>query len=400
MPALPEKMQVAMTRLVYKRPYIASAILSMITYEKPGLGTMAVDQWWRLYYDPDAIERWDVDEIVGVLYHEVWHLLRDHPERGMHFDNPMLWNVSADLELNSDIEREGMVLPEGGLFPKEFGLEEGLTAEVYYDILSKMGGSGGGGIPLLAIPDPSLPKVGAGNCGSCATGVRAPWEDGPPSEDSPGVSKEEGKLIARKVAQEIANAKTKGSVPDHASRWAESILKPKVDWRRELASAVRHSIADAAGMVDYTYRRPSRRRVPGVVLPALRRPIVDVAVVIDTSGSMNEDDLNRALSELGGILKATQVGVTVLSVDAAVHSKQLVHSTKDVRLEGGGGTNMALGIEEADKLGADVIVVLTDGLTDWPSKPPKAKTVICQVGEYGSNPPKWAKRVIVPTEGV
>jgi hypothetical protein len=52
-----------------------------------------------------------------------------------------------------------------------------------------------------------------------------------------------------------------------------------------LAAEVRSAVAAVAGKVDYTYRRPSRRAHlnPEVVLPTLRRPIPDVAIVCDTS---------------------------------------------------------------------------------------------------------------------
>jgi predicted metal-dependent peptidase len=79
-----------------------------------------------------------------------------------------------------------------------------------------------------------------------------------------------------------------------------------MDWRRALAAELRKAVADTAGAVDYTYRRPSRRAtaVGNVVLPALRRPVPEVAVVCDTSGSMSDDLLAASLAEVDGLLRA------------------------------------------------------------------------------------------------
>jgi hypothetical protein len=73
-----------------------------------------------------------------------------------------------------------------------------------------------------------------------------------------------------------------------------------VDWRREFASLVRRGVGDQAGAVDYSYRRPARRQAGfgRVIHPALRQPSVDVAMVIDTSGSMGTDDLSLAIAQV------------------------------------------------------------------------------------------------------
>ena len=95
-------------------------------------------------------------------------------------------------------------------------------------------------------------------------------------------------------------------MPAGLLRWAELTVQPAVDWRRVLAAELRRAVADTAGAVDYSYRRPSRRApVAGqVVLPALRRPVPEVAVVCDTSGSMTEDLLAAALAEVEGLLRS------------------------------------------------------------------------------------------------
>jgi predicted metal-dependent peptidase len=120
---------------------------------------------------------------------------------------------------------------------------------------------------------------------------------------------------------EYAANRRRGTLPAGWQRWAEATLAgPKVPWRRILASAVRRAIAYAAGCSDYTYRRPGRRRIPRIVTPALRRPLVTVAVVIDISGSMGQAELDAALAEINGVIRAAGIGphgLVVLATTAA-----------------------------------------------------------------------------------
>jgi hypothetical protein len=136
---LPEKLQAARLRLQHQRPYLAAALYSLVPVERRGLGTLAVDRWWRLYFDPEAVAAWDVKELAGVLYHEVTHLLRAHHERFEHADREVA-NVAADIEINDDIRAERVQLPEGALYPETFGFPEGLLAEEYYSRLLQQQG--------------------------------------------------------------------------------------------------------------------------------------------------------------------------------------------------------------------------------------------------------------------
>jgi predicted metal-dependent peptidase len=204
----------------------------------------------------------------------------------------------------------------------------------------------------------------------------------------------------------IRYGKEAGSVPAGLLRWAAEILTPEVDWRKLLAAELRRAVADTAGAVDYSYRRPSRRAaaVSGVVLPALRRPVPEVAVVCDTSGSMTEDLLATVLAEVEGLLRAIGLArqLRVLACDAAVAPAQRVTSARQVELVGGGGTDMGTGIAAASALRPRpaVTVVLTDGYTPWPAQPPKGMRVV--VGLLGDNAPEapgWARAVRVPASG-
>ena len=167
---------------------------------------------------------------------------------------------------------------------------------------------------------------------------------------------------------------------------------------------MRRAVGWTNGNTDYTYSRRSRRQsaLPNVVLPGTRRPIPNVALVIDTSGSADDELLGRALGEVYGALRGLGVtgsSVTVLACDAAGHTVARVRNARDAKLAGGGGTDMRVGIAEAGLLRPrpDVIVVFTDGYTPWPDQPPLGSAVIAaMLGRPGTvlpPCPSWAKRI-------
>src|SRR5207237_10162913 len=125
----------------------------------------------------------------------------------------------------------------------------------------------------------------------------------------------------------------RGAFPAGWQRWADATLAgPQVRVRRVLASAVRRAVAHAAGCCDYTYRRPGRRRIPRIVTPALQRPLLTVAVVVDTSGSMGQSEVNAALAEVKGVIRAAGIGaqrLVVLACDATVGAMSRVRRVDD-----------------------------------------------------------------------
>jgi predicted metal-dependent peptidase len=200
--------------------------------------------------------------------------------------------------------------------------------------------------------------------------------------------------IRREVAGRILEAaKRRGDVPGDLIRFAEAVLTPKVPWETLLRALVSQALAPVRGPVHRTYA-VLHRRTPflGAILPGGRDGLPRIALVVDTSGSMSDRELEQALAEVRRILALVGT-LTVYSVDAAVQAAQTVRDARQVRLKGGGGTDMRVGIEEALKGRPDLIVVYTDGHTPWPEKaPPVPVVVVCTTDE---KTPPWAKRVRV-----
>lgn len=391
MAVLHQALQAGRRKLLIQRPYLAHIAWALSPVPTENLtamagGAIAVDARWRLYFDPKAVESWSVDGAAGALYHEVMHILRRHAAR-LHNREQARANIAGDLEINDNLAAEGVVFPYPGVYPATFGLEDGLLAEQYYDLL----------------PESECAR----SCGSAATGQRQPWEqpiDGTGSMD--GVSEAEATLIIRHTAQAIQASASRGSVPAHLLRLAEAILSPQIDWRRVLAGAIRASLSDVSGAVDYSYRAVSRRAavLPAVILPSLRQPVPNVAVVADTSGSMGERELAAVLGEVKGVLRSAGLrdGVRFIACDAAVHADRRIASAKQAAgaLTGGGGTDMGRGIDAAvrGRPRPDVVIVLTDGYTPWPPEAPAGVKVIVGLIGAGDMPaPAWARTVKITT---
>lgn len=378
-----DKLLAARYRAGTARPYLASALYSLSVVPASSVPTMGVDRHWRCYVSPAFVAATPVPELAGVWIHEVAHLLRDHHGRAERLpaadqrDRARV-NIAQDCEINDDLLADGLALPAGAMTPGTFELPAGLLFEAY-------------------LPDiPPQPHL---DCGSGAHGVPAPWEIG--EGGPPAVSPVEAQAIRRATAEAIrSHARSRGTVPGGWKRWADEVLEPTVDWRRVLAGAVREAVAWAGGAVDYTYRRPSRRTAAmrGVVLPTLQRPLPRVAIVVDTSGSMGPGDLGAAMAEVTGVLREVGVRgnrVSVLACDADVHTVSRVTSADQVTLDGGGGTDMRVGIASA--LAArdrpNVIIVLTDGHTPWPGEPASARLIAALVGDGAPEPPSFVETV-------
>ena len=378
-------------------PYLASGLFGAQVTAKPGIQTVAVDEGWRLHADPELAAAWTPAQLGSVLVHHVSHLLRAHGERaigsGITPDDARAWVRGADAEINDDLVAAGLDLPGRPVLPGHLGAEEGLLAEQYFVAVRSAGGGSAAGD--WAAGDWDL------DCGSGADGWARDWD----ASGTPALSPWQARLLCRQVAQDcVRHAREAGNVPAGLLRWAEQTLQPAVDWRRVLAAELRRAVADAAGAVDYSYRRPSRRAsVAGaVVLPALRRPVPEVAVVCDTSGSMTGDLLAAALAEVEGLLRSLGLArrVRVLACDTAVGPARRVTSARQVELVGGGGTDMGAGIAAAAALRPRpaVAVVLTDGFTPWPGRPPRGtRVVVALLGDEAPDAPAWARAVRVPS---
>lgn len=412
-------------------PFLSHALWSLSFVEVPGMARLmakqtggmmtayiSCDKFWRVYYDPEVIPTVDTRFLAFDLYHELCHLLRKHGERfeKMKLD-PLIYNIASDLSINGDAREiasttGGLVRPsEGIVLPDHFDLPCGKSAEWYYEKLLELrdeGGDGGGAVggSRKGQQGPKSGKEGGpsgsghGHCGGCA-GNPNPWENNASPEGSgDGMPRGLAPTEARMVAVQVAYAaKRQGNAPAGWKRWADEVLEPpRVDPRMLFKHTVSSRLGQIAGKLDYTYAYPSRRQfvAPQVILPGMYAPQIRLAVVIDTSGSISNKELAYELAFVKEAIKSAFIHETyVYSCDYAANLAGKAFTQSDIRrldIRGGGGTSMRNGVLKAQECRPSLIIVLTDGYTDWPS-PEELKGIPVIWGLVGKSPP-------TPPEGI
>ena len=167
------------------------------------------------------------------------------------------------------------------------------------------------------------------------------------------------KRIEKKIVEATTSLRLIGKEPGDAERLVSEILKPKVDWRKLLSSAITKGLGRK---VRRTWSRPSRKSplFPGKDL--LKND--EVIVLVDTSGSIQHNELQQFLGEIYAIAKDASK-ITVIPWDAKAYEPITIKrysDIKSIKLRGGGGTCIAPALElfEKNYKNANVLVIFSD----------------------------------------
>jgi len=218
-------------------------------------------------------------------------------------------------------------------------------------------------------------------------------------ERTPGVDRLKAELVRREVARRIDEISPyAGEVSPAWRRWARATLAPKVDYLATIRHVIRRALRDSTlGRYDRTYRRPHRRQAcyGELLMPSFHQPRPRPGFLIDTSSSMDDSQLARALAELAGLTRQLGYGadVVVACCDAAVRDVRNVFRVEQVELYGGGGTDLDAGLRafiERTRDPIDLLVIVSDCHTTWSNDVPPFPVITIRVGD--GTPPPWGNR--------
>lgn len=230
--------------------------------------------------------------------------------------------------------------------------------------------------PCTCDPNSGKKQV-QGNACDDATEERSAAADGAGIERASEIEQTLAKKNTNaRIVEELSKGKSMGDgeMHDFLSLAQRLMQPPKVSWQ-SILRRVFSKMNDAVirGRADYSYRRVNRRSHGSeFIFPGMVQYMPTVMFGIDTSGSMSTEDYNNLLNEVEGILKALSKGkdaLRVFTIDTTVKNISPVSSVKQIKLYGGGGTDMSVGWKYVNSLPKkkkpDIFVLATDGYTDW-----------------------------------
>jgi len=319
---------------------------------------------YHLFYYPEFVRNTSHEHLQAIIAHEVSHIALFHLTRRQNRE-PIRWNFAADFASNDLIKKDGLFeLPDGVLYNPNFSNK---TAEWIYNQLPE--------IPSMTITitlDSHEEWKGNGGKGSKGEeSAPAGGDENGDEEDTGGMDAAEGleQRIRELVAQAATAARMQGKLPGHLKELVDGILQPKLDWKTILQDMI-----VSCAKNDFCISPPNMKHLyRGFYLPGITGTEINIACVIDTSGSISSEEIRSFLSEVKGICDAyEEYTIYLMTCDAQIHQRWELRPFDPLPtvLEGRGGTDFRPALKEAERLPITSLVYLTDGYGTFPNKAP------------------------------
>jgi predicted metal-dependent peptidase len=325
-------------------------------------GTAATDGR-NFYYNSRFIDMLRPKEIEFLFGHEVLHCVYDHFGRRGDRD-PMLFNVANDFAVNGDLKKHRVgefITSVPCLYDSKY---EGMSSEEIYDDLYENAEK----INMSDLIDKMLDEHldGEGDSDSDNEGD----DKNKKGQGRPKLSQEERQKIRDEIKEAVLAAAAAsdgaGNLPAGVKRLIQDMTAPKMNWRELLRMQLESTIKS-----DFTWMRASRRGWHmDAIMPGMKNDeMIDIAVAVDASGSIDERMLKDFLSEVQGIMdQFAAYRIHILTFDTRVYNPETYNSDNldsicDYEVKGGGGTDFDCVFEylKEEQIEPKRLVVFTDG---------------------------------------
>jgi len=413
------KLGAARTRLILEKPFIGALVmhLPLQAVDASWCETVATDAH-ALYFNPAYIARLTLAQTQFVLAHEAMHCALAHFAR-RHHRVRQRWDIACDHAVNLLLADEGLQPPPGTLADPCF---RGLSAEEIYPLIppdareqtldrhlfdeavSEPKGAGatvpeGGAKPGEGKPQPEESAQAA------VSAAGASWDDAGNerrqdearaaprlSESAPTEREELARRWQARMAAAAQQARQAGRLSASWLRLIDGLIQPQIPWRFVLARYLMSIARD-----DYSFQRPARRE-GAALLPRLASAGVDLYVVLDTSGSIGNEELAQFSTEVDALKGQIRARVTLHACDERLDARgpwqfqpwEPVELPK--KISGGGGTSFIPIFDwiVAERRRPDLLLYFTDAEGEFPAQAPDYPVVWLVKGR-GKVP--WGERI-------
>ncbi|MDD3769507.1 MAG: VWA-like domain-containing protein [Sulfuricurvum sp.] len=289
-------------RLLLEHPFFGTIAAGMESVVNDNIESFAFREG-RFEYRTGYIEGLNDAQKLFALSNAALHEALSHTHRRGN-RSPWLWNMACDYAINALLIDNGFEAPPAVMYDKRFG---SLSAEeIYAELVTEF------------------------------------LDQGPNDRDADegreGESADE-KLSRAQRERRVSEAFAKNDpLSDAVARFLGKERSGRIDWRSELRDAV-----GGYYVSDFTLLPPSKKLLyEGIYLPGAHSRHLDIAIAIDSSGSVDEDLLSAFIAEVESILELFgSYSVELLVCDDRIRSHARFENGENVDyiLAGGGGTD-------------------------------------------------------------
>ena len=346
-----ERITQSRVRLLLTKPFFGQLAVRLKLEDASSFLPTAATDGRRFMFNRDFINSLNDEMLDFLVGHEVLHCVFDHMQaRGDR--KPMLYNAACDYNINMTLVEQNIGKPitedklQGGKICMDWKYKGWNSYEIYDDLLKDQEDQKGMDVHMDELSDEQKEQAGQG------------------AGDE--MSEEEKKALADEIKQatiQAAQAAGEG-VPETVKRMISELIAPRMDWRDILRTQLESSLKN-----DFTFMRPSKRSGE-VLFPGMNKDEeLNIAVGLDTSGSISKDMLRDFLSEVQGIMdQYNSYKVHIFQFDTDVYGAENFtsddgRSMADYQLTGGGGTDFDVVFKymEEHNIDPDQLVMFTDG---------------------------------------
>lgn len=387
----------------------------------------------KIMFSPGFLDEISDRELDFVLMHEILHIVLQHCVRGAEFESEQ-FNIACDIVVNSNILKSNS-MDSTSITLKKYGEsmhktpdgKEGYeyTVEEVYDMLNVLlsktksknkssldidsaDSDGNNNGKSINIGDSDKGDDRNGDENSKSSGIKANskstttgkgFKSGRASKEKTEVGNISGQWddhskwnetesddtirdVWVKRIEDAAKAieisdpsNARGTLPAFAERMLKELRKPQIDWRTILNDFVQEEVN------DYSFSPPDRRFDDSpFFLPDFNEKdetAKDILFMIDTSGSMSDEMITAAYSEVKGAIDQFNGKLQgwLGFFDAAIIKPEPFEDEESfeiIRPAGGGGTDFYIIFEYIKAYMSDQlpvsIIILTDGHAPYPDE--------------------------------
>ena len=388
-----KQMKKARIRLYDQQPFFGHLVQHLNLIETEKVPTASVDERNNVFYNPDFINGLSLDEVEGVLCHEVMHLALEAFERVGERDKS-LWNTAQDVIINNIIIQNGGELPEIGIVPHnnkvtlgQFGTLENINDEYSESVYAWLRENQPEERNISSF-DELVDRDGEED-DKQAPSIPKEVEEIEKSDEFEKTGKGSSGDVEWTKELEKAAQKSKGDAPAGVEGLIDSKRSDDVDWR----TLVRTTISEL-NPYSQTYRRPHKNsHSVGHYIPSQKKDgEINVIAVLDTSGSVSDEHLSKFVGEVINIINTyNRIDLTVLQHDAEVqdvetYTNPTAKNFQSFEIAGRGGTShvpVFNHIEDENLSDSKTIIVcMTDGYTSVPEQVPTSQSLIWVVNNH------------------